>query len=370
MIKKIMFSIGLAIIISGVAFGVYVFLKDDDPYVSQPLPELPVPPLKELAEERGIKIGSFASLKYLRERPYSEILATEFEYAIIDGEPNWQFEDFTLRPSRDKFDFSHLDQVFDFADQNNMPVRVQHLVWGDEKWLPDWLKTGNFSNEELFDILRDHIQTVAGRYKGQVREYTVVNEAFSRKLETGGNKDWWGERLGTDYIDASFTWAREADPTAVLLLNDFGNETEGQIANLMYEYVRDARARGVPIDGIGMQMHIDSERAPSRQEVADNMRRFGALGLKVYVTEFDVNMHSFSGSEDERNARQASIYYDLLGACIDVGSDICPNFGFLGLVDRQSWYRGIGIEDAYPLMFNDDYSPKPAFFSVRSALES
>jgi endo-1,4-beta-xylanase len=343
--------------------------RETDPYVSQPLPELPVPPLKELAEERGIEVGSFASLKYLRERPYSEILATEFSYAIIDGEPNWQFEDFALRPSRDTYDFAHMDQVFEFADQNDMPVRVQHLLWGDEKWLPEWLKSGNYSREELLAIIKDHIMTVGAMYRGKVREYTVVNEAFSRKLEFAGNKDWWGQRLGTDYIDQAFLWAREADPNAVLILNDFANEHSGDITDLMFEYVKSAIARGIPIDGVGMQMHIDGTNSVSREEAANTMRHFAELGVRVYVTEFDVNMHSFEGSTEERDQKQADVYYDLVKACVDVGAQICPNFGFLGLVDRQSWYSGIGQDDAEPLMFKDDYTPKPAFFSVRKAFE-
>lgn len=344
-------------------------LRDKDPYRAAPAPQLPTPPLHELAERRGIYLGNFASLKYLRERPYADILVSQFDHLIIDGEPNWHFEDHTLRPSREAYDFSHLDQVFDFADQHDKPVRVQHLLWGDEKWLPDWLKQGNFTNDELLAIIRDHIRTVGERYKGRVREYTVVNEAFSRRLVTGGNHDWWGERLGPQYIDEAFKAARQVDPDAVLILNDFGNETEGEISNLMYDYIRDAKARGIPIDGLGMQMHIDAASAPSRDEVVANMRRFADLGVKIYITEFDVNMHAIQEDKEAEDQRQAQIYKDLLGACLDVGPDVCPSFGFLGLIDRQSWYRGIGLEDANPLMFNEDYSPKPAFYAVREVLE-
>lgn len=368
--KYILIAVGIIITIGlGTAGVLYALQKDEDRHAKIPLPELPVPPLKELAEQRGVQIGSFASLKYLRERAYSEILASEFEYAIIDGEPNWRFEDFTLRPSHDEYDFAHMDQVFEFADQNDMPVRVQHLLWGDPKWLPEWLMNGNYSQDELKAIISDHIATVGTRYKGKVREYTVVNEAFSRELKTGGNTDWWGEQLGRDYIDLAFTEARSADPDAILILNDFGNETEGEIANNMYDYIKDAKSRGIPIDGIGMQMHIDGLNPPSRQDVAANMRRFADLGVRVYVTEFDVNMHNFEGSDEDRDQAQARTYGELLGACLDVGAETCPNFGFLGLIDRQSWYNGIGLDDAAPLMFTSDYRPKPAFFAVHSALK-
>ncbi len=349
--------------------GLFLATRNEDPYPSESPPQLPTPPLKELAERRGLQIGNFGSLKYLRERPYSDILAGEFEHLIIDGEPNWKFEDFTLRPARDQYDFSNMDQVFDFADQHDMPVRVQHLLWGDEKWLPDWLKQGNFNSEELMSIIRDHITTVGKRYQGKVREYTVVNEAFSRKLLTGGNHDWWGERLGESYIDEAFRTAHQADPNAILILNDFGNETEGEISNLMYEYIKGAKARGIPIDALGMQMHIDATNAPEKDKVVANMRRFAGLGVKVYVTEFDVNMHGTQDSRDDEDQRQAQIYKDLVGACVEVGPEICPSFGFLGLTDRQTWYHGLGIDDANPLMFTEDYEPKPAFYAVRDALE-
>ncbi len=361
--------IASAIVVIGVAGLLVHNYTQRDKYIHQAPTELPTPPLKELAERKGIQIGSFASLKYLRERPYSDLLNTQFEYLIIDGEPNWKFETHELRPSIDKFDFADLDHVFAFADENDMPVRVQHLLWGDDKWLPDWLKNGNYSKEQLLDIIKNHINTVGKRYKGKVREYTVVNEAFSRKLKTGGNHDWWGEHIGEEYIDVAFKTAREADPKAILLLNDFGNETEGDISNLMYDYVKSALSRGIPIDGIGMQMHLGGESAPSKEDVVKNMRRFGDLGLKVYVTEFDVNMHDVHKSKEEKEQIQAKVYGDMLGACIEVTPAVCPNFGYLGLIDRQSWYGGIGLKDADPLMFDDDYNPKPAFFETRRVLE-
>lgn len=367
--KKVAFvSIPLLFIVGGIV--AYNATRNPDPYTTLSAPQLPDPPLKELAERRGIEVGSFASLKYLRERAYTDILSSEFDYAIIDGEPNWRFEDHTLRPTKDTFDFTNIDQVFDFADQNDMPVRVQHLLWGDDKWLPDWLTTGNFTREELLDIIKNHIQTMGTKYKGKVREYTVVNEAFSRELKTGGNEDWWGKELGREYIDKAFQWAREADPSAILILNDFGNETEGEISNSMYDYIKDAKTRGIPIDAVGMQMHISSSNPPSKEKVVSNMRRFADLGLKIYITEFDVNMHDAQGSQEEIDTRQAEIYRDMLKACLETGPAICPNFGFLGLIDRQSWYNGIGLDDANPLLFRSDYTPKPAFFAIRETLEN
>ncbi|HEX5797801.1 MAG TPA: endo-1,4-beta-xylanase [Candidatus Saccharimonadales bacterium] len=351
------------------AIGSIFFLRPEPNYSKIPPPELPAPPLKELAERQNIQIGSFAALKYLPERAYSEILSSEFEYAIIDGQPNWSFEDGDLRPGPQAFDFSRFDQVFAFADDHDIPVRVQHYVWGEEKWLPEWLKSGSYSKEELLDLLHDHIQTVGTRYKGKVREYTVVNEAFSRKLGVNGLSDWWGDRIGEEYIDKSFRWARQADPDSILILNDFGNETENDVSNAMYDYVKGALERDVPIDAIGMQMHLSGDSSPKKEDVVKNMNRFAGLGLKIYITEFDVTMTGLDKPKEEENKIQAQIYYDMLSACREVGPEVCPNFGLLGLVDRQSWYNGLGIKDANPLTFEDDYTPKPAFFALRDALK-
>lgn len=368
-IQKIALVLIAVLIFSGTAVFAYKYLHRDK-YIHAAAPELPTPPLKALAKDRQLQVGSFASLKYLRERPYSDLLTQQFEYLIIDGEPNWKFENSLLRPAIDKYDFSNLDHVFAYASENNMPVRVQHLLWGDDKWLPDWLKNGNYTKDQLLDIIKNHIMTVGTRYKGKVREYTVVNEAFSRRLKIGGNHDWWGEHIGPEYIDNAFIWAHQADPNAVLILNDFSNETEGDVSNLMYDYIKDARARGIPIDAIGMQMHVGGSNPPSKEAVAKNMKRFGDLGVKVYVTEFDVNMHDVHEVKDKKDQIQAKVYSDMLGACLQVGPSVCPNFGFLGLTDRQSWYHGIGLDDANPLMFTDDFQPKPAFFAVRSTLSN
>ncbi len=332
-------------------------------------PDLPEPPLRELASEHKLELGSFAALKYLHEQPYTDILTSQFSYLMIDGEPNWQFESRALRPTKDSYDFTDLDTVFAFANEHKMPVRYQHLIWGDEKWLPYWLKNGTFSDEELLALIDDHIKTVGERYKGKVREYSVVNEAFSREIHSYGNTDWWGERLGHQYIDRAFISARAVDPEAVLILNDYGNETVDTISDNTYNYIKDAKSRGIPIDAIGMQMHLSANNPPKMDEVITNMKRFGDINVRVYVTEFDVSVHDVDGTAEFKQALQADIYRDMLSACLTVGRTVCPSFGFLGLIDRQSWYNGLSINDADPLLFDSNYTPKPAFYVVRQTLD-
>jgi endo-1,4-beta-xylanase len=329
---------------------------------------LPEPSLKQLAAGQNIKLGNFAILNHLHEKEYTDILTSQFDFALADNAPNWYFTDGGLRPSRTTYNFKQMDEVVDFATQHNMPVQAHHYLWGEEKWLPDWLKNGNYTQQELSDIMREHIMTVGQHYKGKVSEWTVVNEAFTRNEHIYGLHDWWADHTGGQaYIDQAFQWARQADPDSKLILNDFNNEAINVTSDAMYDYLKDALARGIPIDGIGMQMHIDGTHPPTKDEVISNMKRFGALGLGVYVTEFDVNMHDVKADPIDREQIEGNIYYEMMRACIE--SKVCHSFAYLGITDKETWYKYLGLDDASPLMFDEKYRPKPAFYSTRAALE-
>lgn len=328
---------------------------------------LPTPPLKALAQEKGIELGNFAIRSRLNESAYTDILTSQFSLATIDNTPNWYFTDGGLRPSATTYNFDHMDEVVEFAESNDMAMQAHHYVWGEEKWLPDWLKQGNYSKQELLDLMRDHILTVGGRYKGQIQEWTVVNEPFTRQQHLFGLNDWWADATGDwDYIDQAFIAARQADPNAKLILNDFDNEGYNDVSNAMYDYVKAAKARGVPIDGIGMQMHIDGVHPPQKNEVISNMKRFAALGVEIYVTEFDVNMNDVKADGRDKDNIQGNIYYEMMRACIE--SRVCHSFSLLGITDAETWYNYIGLTDPRPLPFDRRYRPKPAFYSLRTAL--
>jgi endo-1,4-beta-xylanase len=332
-------------------------------------PELPQPALKELAATKGIKLGNFAMPKLYNERPYHDILTQQFNVALVDNQPNWHFTDVDLRPGPTKFNFSRVDQVVNFAQKNNMSIQMHHYIWGEEKWLPDWLLKGNYNKQQLLDLIHNHIDTMGKRYAGKVSEWTVVNEAFTRGQHMYGLHDWWADHIGDQsYIDQSFIWARQADPNSKLILNDFQNEGKNDVSDAMYAYIKSAKARGVPIDGLGMQMHIDGTHPPTKDEVVSNMKRFGELGVEVYVTEFDVNMNDVVGDAKVKDTIEGNIYYEMMRACIE--SKVCHSFSLLGITDKETWYNYMpGLTDARPLMFDREYNPKPAYYSFRNALE-
>lgn len=351
------------VIIVLLAIGSIEIIRANTPHT----PNLPSPPLKTLAAKHGIELGNFAIFNYLNVTPYRNILTSQFNLALIDNTPNWYFVGGGLRPSSTTYNFSQMDKIVAFAEANHMAIQAHHLVWGEEKWLPDWLKNGNYSPNQLLTIIKEHIFTVAGRYKGKVEEWSVVNEAFSRGQHIYGLRDWWADHVGSQiYIDDSFIWAHQADPNAKLLLNDFDDESTNNISDSMYSYLKSAKARGIPIDGVGMQMHIDGTNPPTKDDVIANMKRFAALGVGVYVTEFDVNMANVSGDEAAKNQKEAQIYYNMMRACIE--SKVCHSFSILGITDKETWYNYLGLKDSEPLPFDVNYQPKPAFFSLRSAL--
>lgn len=360
--RKKLFIFSLIVLV--IAFTATVLIKTSGPRT----PELPEPSLKSLAASKGIILGNFAMPKLLGEKPYKDILTSQFEMALVDNQPNWHFTDSDLRPSATTFNFSRVDEVVNFAQKHNMPIEMHHYIWGEEKWLPQWLIKGKYDKPQLMELIRNHITTMGGRYSGKVKHWSVVNEAFSRGQHIFGLRDWWADNIGDQsYIDKSFIWARQADPHSKLLLNDFNNEAKNDISDAMYTYIKDALARGVPIDGIGMQMHIDGTHPPLKDEVKSNMERFGALGIKVYVTELDVNMNDVKADNEAKDKIQADIYYDMMRACIE--SKVCHSFSLLGITDKETWYNYMpNTPNARPLMFDKQYKPKPAYHSFRNAL--
>ncbi len=346
-----------------VVFGILLVTRQ-----SAETPDLPRPALKELAAENGILIGNHAIRNHLNDKPYTDILTSEFDFVLADNTPNWYFTDGGLQPKKGEFNWEGMDEVMAFAESHGMPVEAHHYLWGEQKWLPDWLKDGEYSKDELYELMRTHIMTVGGRYSGRIAQWTVVNEAFTRQRGLFNLRDWWADNTGgLEYIDKAFAWAREADPHSQLLLNDFNNESLNETSNAMYDYVKGALKRGVPIDGIGMQMHLDGSHPPTKDEVVANMRRFGELGLDVYVTEFDVNMEDVKADGHDKDRIQENIYYEMMRACIE--SEYCKQFAYLGITDAETWYNHIGLKDPRPLMFDRNYQPKPAYWGARTALK-
>jgi endo-1,4-beta-xylanase len=327
---------------------------------STPLHTTPTAPgetLRALADRRGLAIGAAVDVTALRsDMSYAQTLAREFN--ILTAENVLKFG--PLRPARDRFDFSAADELVQFAQNNNMQVRGHTLVWHNQ--LPDWLTQGFFSREELSAILKKHIQTVVERYRGRVAAWDVVNEAVA---DNGQMRDTlWLRGIGPNYLDLAFQWAHEADPQAKLFYNDYNGEGLGSKSDAIYRLLKDLLQRGVPVQGVGLQMHISLDSPPRAADIAANIQRLGELGLEVHITEMDVRARTPASAADLE--RQAAVYRSVLGACLD--SPYCKAFVLWGFTDRYSWIPGFFQGYGSALIFDEAFAPKPAYQALKDGL--
>lgn len=315
-----------------------------------------IPPLRNLAEECGIYIGAAVERSLLDIPDYAYILKREFN--ILTTENALKFG--PVHPQRDAYSFSDVDYIISFAERNGMKVRGHTLVWHQQ--LPSWVAQGNYSREEWISILREHIMTVVGRYKGRIYAWDVVNEAIA---DDGTLRDTiWLRNIGPEYIEMAFRWAHEADPQAILFYNDYGAEGLNVKSNATYNLVKSLLEKGVPIHGVGLQMHLSLENPLNPQEVAANIKRLNDLGLEVHITEMDVRIRMPARWEDL--VEQAKIYRDILRVCLSV--ERCKAFVIWGFTDKYSWIPGYFSGYGAALIFDESYVPKPAYYFIAETL--
>jgi endo-1,4-beta-xylanase len=313
--------------------------------------------LRSLAQERGFLFGTAAAERFMQGDPtYSDTLAYQFN--LLTPEDSMKFS--SVHPEPGIYDFQEADALVAFASAHQMLVRGHTLVWDSQ--LPEWLTTGNYSRERLIEILRDHIQRVVSHFMGQVIAWDVVNEAFD---QDGNLRDTiWSRGIGPQYISLAFEWAHQADPEAKLFYNDHGGEGMNAQSEAIYQIASRLLDDGVPIQGIGMQMHVGLSASPTPAELAANMNRLAKLGLQVQITEMDVRIGQ--ESSPEKLARQAQIYGDTLEVCLQ--AENCGAMVVWGVSDRQSWIsRDLGTPDT-PTLFDNSYRPKPAYFELVDVL--
>jgi len=315
------------------------------------------PPLRELAKARGLYIGAAVAVEpLLQSSQYQATLAREFN--MVTAENALKFD--ATHPVRERYTFEGADAIVAFAQQHKMEVRGHTLVWHNA--LPSWVSAGNFSQEEMKTILREHIHTLVKHYRGKIYCWDVVNEG----LDGNGSfaETVWSERLGPDYMDWAFRWAHEADPKAKLFYNDYAVEEINAKSDAMYMMVKGMLKRGVPIHGVGFQMHISSE--PSSKSLAANIKRFNDLGLEVHITELDVATRYMQGTVVEKLAEQARIYRGVMQVCL-VAKNV-KAFVMWGFTDAFSWLSRYDRKPDFPLLFDRGYQPKPAYYALAEAL--
>ena len=320
--------------------------------------------LRDVAGPSGPLIGAAVNPADLSDPGYVQALGREFN--LIVPENAMKFAE--TEPAPHQFNFCAGDQIVAYAQGNGMKVRGHNLVWQAD--LPSWLTNGNYSSADTASILQEHINTVMGHYKGQLIEWDVVNEAISYSAPYGPQPSYWLNQLGSNYIDMAFQWAHTADPNVKLYYNDTGGEGLGAKSDAVYNLVKGMLSRGVPVNGVGLQMHLDLNSAPSQADMSSNMARLAALGLEVHITEMDVRLpvDSNGNASAAALASQAAIYQSVMSAC--QAAPNCTAFLTWGISDAYSWipstYPGFGAA----LLLDAKYQPKAAYNSVAGVLRS
>lgn len=326
-------------------------------------PAPPTVPLRTFAKLKGIEIGPAVNRFAFDTDPrYKPVLAEQFN--IVTSENILKFG--PVHPEPDVYNFSDSDNLVQFAEDNEMTMRGHALVWHIQQ--PEWLESGTWTREELITELENHISTVVGRYAGRIKYWDVVNEA----IEDGNGQlreTFWHETIGPDYLDIAFRAARAADPNALLIYNDYANSEINQKSDAMYDLIVGMQSRGVPIDGVGLQLHVSIDSPPNLDSVRENMDRFAELGLLVQFTEIDVRILNKFDARPNKRIEQAELYRDLLQLCID--HPACHTFQMWGFTDAHTWiYDFFGGDYPFeaPLPFDPDYKPKPAYYGLIDAL--
>ena len=286
-------------------------------------------------------------------RSLVEIQSREFNLGEIGL--HWELSE----AERGQYRFDSFLNNLAVARAASMRTFALSMIWASA--LPRWVREGSFSRDELIRVMYERISSCLERFGEGVETFGVVNEAYDRE-------DLFRAVIGPEYVELAFAFVRQQLPSARLLYNDFYNHSEQSPRTAVTrEIVSRLTDKGL-IDYVGLEMHLTGDQPPDK---ADVIRTMQSYGLPVFVTEFDVNLSQVRGTREERLARQANVYGDMLAAAIESG--VCNNFVVFQIVDKFTiWetipaFRGYS-PDADPSPYDDDFSPKPAYFALADVL--
>lgn len=305
---------------------------------------------------------------------YARTIEQEFNAVVVEHHMKWAplcvSEPGPLpggKPSErlGRYDFYHSDLIVDWALERNMLVKGHVLVWAATS--PSLIK--DMDAVQLAKVLKEHIFTVMGHYRGRISLWDVVNEPLAPDGSLAENV--FFNKLGSEYIELAYQWAHEADPLATLILNE--NKAEGigsAKADAFYELCADLKAKGVPFHGVGLQAHFNAagtgrHRTPTPRMVKEQIRRLGKLGLSVHISEMDVRVSQLPA--ELRDVAQRQVYHDIIAAALS--EQACDGIWLWGFTDRHTWVQNFYYDDE-PLIFDENYAKKEAYYGLRDALIS
>jgi len=282
-----------------------------------------------------------------------------------------------IHPLENRYNWKDADAIVDFAQAHGLRVRGHNLCWHEQT--PAWIfkdQAGNLVNKQvLLKRLKDHITTVVKRYKGKIYAWDVVNEAVDDDSTKFLRNSLWYQICGEEFIAKAFEYAHEADPKAVLFYNDYNTERPEK-RERVYRLLKKLVDKGVPVNAVGLQAHW-SVYEPDQQDLVATIKKFSSLGLKVQITELDVSVYPWEKNrrilrqgetgaytpdlEKKQEAKYAEIF-----KIFRKYRNVITGVTFWNISDRHTWlddYPVAGRKN-YPLLFDQNFEPKKAYWSV------
>ncbi len=366
--------------------------------------------LRALADKRGLLLGTAIRIGLLQQKAdngqYESMVRNNFNLV----EPDNSFKPPSIWKAKETYDFGATDFLLGapgqtgWAQANNMAVRGHVLIYGrDDGWtLPNWLVSepgrvvnksieDGLTRQEATELLRKYIFALVGRYKGKIAQWDVINET----IDDGKNSNpfnlrnsFWFRKLGVDYVELAFRFAHQADPNARLFYNDYGIEGINAKSDAVLTLVKYLRAKGVPIDGVGMQWHIGIGHQLRPGDIYyQNAQRFKDAGIDFMITELDVAMpvvvhepndplYGLTPLNTPDLYEQAHLYREVLRYALSFSN--CRGVNVWEFCDKYSWIPDFtigrlkenppGIPQGAATLLDANYQPKPAYWQLREEL--
>ena len=329
------------------------------PAIWAQVPRLPTQSLRRALIDAGIQVGTAATQSLLKVPEVAAVVANQFNVLTASG-MKW----LQIHPTPDTYDFEEADWNVAFAERNGMQLHGHNLCWNNTSANPAWL--GDLTTKsEARDALTAHISTVVTRYKGRVASWDVVNEPV---VSWPGRSDGlypgvWVNLLGPEYLDVAFHTAQAADPNALRVLNVHHVEQQTPDCVLTRQrvlgWLRQLLSRGVPVQAVGLESHLNAAQPLEKAALGQFLADIRSLGLKVLITELDVQESRSTGTSTDWDVAVATQYHDYL---VDTLSSVKPEaIIFWSLKDR--WENGKKIQG----LLEDDLSPRRSFYAVEQA---
>jgi endo-1,4-beta-xylanase len=333
--------------------------------------------LRELAGKFGLRIGTAIIPQDINTPAWAAVAASQFSVVTPGNEMKWQ----VVEPTQGNFDWSGADNLVAFAKANDQLIRGHTFCWHNQ--LPNWLTAGvangSINQTQLLDLLQAHIFTEAGRYRGKIWQWDVCNEFLtdSNPSMVDPNR-FWIKNAGPDVIEHAFRWAHEADPHALLFYNDYnigGEDGSNAKFQAAFNLAQGLLQKGVPIHGVGIQGHLDTQFGWSPQRLADDIGKFASLGLKVAITEADVRTF-VDGPTTQVPTDSLELFAqpfemdEMLKAAL-VHPELI-SFTVWGFTDADSWVPGFfnnPKQEGFATIYDVNLNPKQAYLSMQSTLK-